>query len=742
MGERGTATLVAGTTARDVVAPRMVDDTVAWAVVLLVAVLAIPAIALLAEPVGAALYPHVRTADLWPWMLHYLRPEPREQSIYELSLALPVVLSAGMLLAARRTLVVPRRLALSLAWIARAALALIVPACLYAQYRLRYEWSQGPPRYRFFTPATLAAAVAIMGAVAAASRSDAVRRRVAEAVRESRGRRIGATLAAAGITAIWLLHTLNTDSSVAWSQPGTVANLSLTSGETFAFVNGLTPLVNVDLMYGTLWPYLFAPPLVLLGKTLLAFLLMTSAVTAAALLSVYGILRRATGSSVSALLLYAPFLATTLFTIYGSPSNDFTTATYLADLPLRHAGPLLLAWLTARRLDRPRERPPWGLFTAAGLVALNNLSAGLPALGATIVAIVALDVRTRRSAVQVAVGIAAGLATAVACVTLVTLLRAGVLPHFGQLSAYSRYFVAGYMATPLHSILGVHLAIFLTFVAAIVTAVVRLQNGSPGRVLTGMLLWSGTFGLGGLSYFVTESGPLWLMASFSPWALSLVLLVVVVLRRPAARGSRWPSLPELAVLLGFGIAVCSLAQVSAPWSQIHRVTAVHHERVVGLERDPFVPDRRARAFVASLADGNGFYLERGAPVALVFENSFRVADAYGVVNVSPYTDLQMLVGPGSLERIVVALRRAGGNTIVYDGGKEYTEGFPATLSRLGFGVVTEHGVVDVRRRQAVPLVRQVRGEPLVKWVDLHNLRPRVLRRGHPQLVARMQVLAR
>jgi hypothetical protein len=717
----------------------MDDDTATWVVVLLVALVAVPAIALLAGPVGRALYGHASATD-WPWVLKFFHPEPREQGMYELSLGLPVVLSAGVLLTARRTIGIPPRLAVALAWIARAALALTVPACLFVQYRLRYEWLQGSPRDRFFSPPTLAAATLIAAAIAVGIRSAAVRGRVAEMLRESRGRAIGATFAAVAFTAIWLLHAVNTDHSVAWSQPGTVANLAITSGETFALINGLTPLVNVDPIYGLLWPYVFAPPLLLFGKTLLVFLLATTVVTALSLLCVFGILRRVTGSAVSALVLYLPFLAMTLFSIHGTPTTNFTTANYLADYPLRYGGVLFLAWLTARELDRRRERLPWALFTAAGLILIDNISAGAPALAATAITLVAVTVRTRRSAIRFAAGAVGGLATAVAGVVLVTLLRAGEVPHLWELSANSRRFLAGFMATPMHSVLGLHFAIYVTYVAAIVVAVVRLQRRAPGDVLTGMLLWNGVFGLVGLSYFVVESGPMWLAASFASWALSLVLLVVVIVRRLAAHGRCWPSLPELAVLFGFGLIACSLAQTSAPWAQIDRLTRVHHERVIGLARSPFVPDPRAKAFIASLATPNGFYLQRGAPVALAFENGYRVADAYGVANVSQYTDLQMLKTPSTLKQIVAALRRAGGNTIVFDSQKEYTEQFPPILVSLGFGMVTAHGIADIRRHPAVPLTRWVRGEPLIKWVDLHNLHPRVLEHGHPQLVARTRVL--
>ena len=51
------------------------------------------------------------------------------------------------------------------------------------------------------------------------------------------------------------------------------------------------------------------------GKTLLVFTLAPLRVSGLALLAVFGVLRRVTRSSLAALLLYLPFLATSLFLI-------------------------------------------------------------------------------------------------------------------------------------------------------------------------------------------------------------------------------------------------------------------------------------------------------------------------------------------------------------------------------------------------------------------------------------------
>ena len=204
-------------------------ETGAWVVALPIALLAVPLIALLAKPVGTLLYPQVNAADVFPWAQRHIRPEPRELGLYLLSLALPVVLVVAMLVAAARAAAAGPRVALGLSRVARAALGLLLLVCLVAQYRLRYEPIQGPPQFRFFAPPALIAGAVIALAVATAARSSAVRQRVERALRESDRRRIGALVLAGSITAVWMLHAIQTDSSIAWAPGGVTANVAYTS---------------------------------------------------------------------------------------------------------------------------------------------------------------------------------------------------------------------------------------------------------------------------------------------------------------------------------------------------------------------------------------------------------------------------------------------------------------------------------------------------------------------------------
>jgi hypothetical protein len=725
MGERGSAPLGAG--------------TAAWLVALPCTALVALLVALLGDPLGRLLFPPLSLSALLPWERIYFLPEPREEGGYLLALLLPCLIAIATVALSHRRPQLPRKLVRSVVLVTRGALLLLIVASVVNQQSLRYgpDLSGRTAGERLFTPATLAVAgvVALLLALAVGDRT--VRRRIAVVLRDTRARRAGAVAIAVAATVLWLLHAINTDASVRWSYLSVWYNLPFSADDTFAVLNGRTPFVDVAPLYASLWPFAAAVPLALFGKTLLVFTLTMCALTAVALLAVFDLLRRVAGSAVGALALYLPFLATSLFVGRGTQAYGYTMATYFAIFPLRYAGPLLLAALTARALDRPGERPAWPLFAAAGLVALNNPNFGLPAFAATLVAL-----GTRATAAGTRLRLlrdaGTGAVLALAAVSCLTLVRAGSLPHLGQLTLYTRYFASGYAATPLPSLIGLHTVFFATYVAAIAVAVVRVQQRAYGA-LTGMLAWSGVFGLGALSYFVAESGPHWLKANFSAWGLATCLLTVVVVRQLAAAGRRWPGPLELTVLFGVGAMACSLAQLSAPWTQVARL-AGDHDGVPAptLPSHPYVPPQSRRTFVASLADGDAFYLRRGAPVALLLYDGHRIADAYGVVNVSPYANIMSLFAPSFVRTLVADLRRAGGNTVVMPAQELPSPDVYALLAELGFGVVTNDGVVPIGAPGAEPLRESMQGEAIIKLVDLTAPHPRAMQHGPRTLVGRMQ----
>ena len=271
-----------------------------------------------------------------------------------------------------------------------------------------------------------------------------------------------------------------------------------------------------------------------------------------------------------------------------------------------------------------------------------------------------------------ALEIAAGLAGSLALVSLLTLVLAGSLPHLSLFAPYVRlYGSSGYAMLPVHPLVGVSTILFVTYVAAIGTATVRAVSRNPDRLLTGMLTWSGVFGLGTGAYYVGRSHPEVLTNLFPTWALCVTLLAVAALRAIAARAPRAPSPAQVACLVGLGVLVCSLAQTPTPWSQIARLRK---------HSAPTLANPAGEAFVAA-------HTESGEPVALLTTLGHRLAAKIGVVNVTPYPGQDSMPTVEQLNKTLAVLRQEGGRKVFLSQTQSYWGAFPTVVERSGFRLV-------------------------------------------------------
>ena len=309
---------------------------------------------------------------------------------------------------------------------------------------------------------------------------------------------------------------------------------------------------------------------------------------------------------------------------------------------MRYGGPLLLAWLTARHLNGERPQRAWALFVVAGLVALNNLEFGVGALVGTLAALACRPSARSRSALRrLAVEVGAGLLGALLLVALMTLVRSGALPRLGLLFEFPHLFgVLGLAELPT-PLAGFHLVVYATLAGAIVVAAVRVARREADVLLTGMLAWSGVFGLLAGSYFMGRADPLKLAALFPAWGLALALLVVVALRALAARDWRRPSLAELLVLFGFGLMVCSLAQAPSPSHELRRLRPANAEAIYEQ------PD--AHRLV-------GRSTHAGEHVAILIPMGHRIAYDLELVDVAPYAFLDEMVTREQFRTLLDAMR--------------------------------------------------------------------------------------
>ena len=297
--------------------------------------------------------------------------------------------------------------------------------------------------------------------------------------------------------------------------------------------------------------------------------------TGAALLAVFAALRRVAGSSLAALALFLPFVATSFFMEVGPLENRYGPATSSASSRSATRGPYVLSWLVVRRVDGARRGAAGGRCSRfAGLVAINNLEFGVPRLGARSRAAM------RRAAIAArALALLAGGGSRASPVALALVVAADARASPARCrtsdccSTFPRHLRHGRLRAAADAALGLHLVVYLTFAAAIVRrgACARARR-RRATAADGALAWSGVFGLGVGSYFVGRSHPHVLIDLFSPWALSLALLLVVVVRARRARAPRArPQPPSCSCCSASALAVCSLAQTPTPWSQLERL---------------------------------------------------------------------------------------------------------------------------------------------------------------------------
>jgi hypothetical protein len=630
----------------------------AWLAALPCALLLLALLLALGPPLGRALFKPLPEDTFW---FEYLRiqvvsPEPTEQARYLLALLGPLLVSGGALLLAGRR--IGSALVGPLVTLAQAVLAAFTAAALIAQQQHVYPTiytSDEPAKTVYFTPVTLIVAAAIVALAVLALQHRPTLARLDAALRETRGRRVAAIALAALYVLLWLLSAFNTDGSLPNVNAAVAVNIPFWIDEAFSIRGGHAPLVDFHAQYGHLWAYIAAGGMALLGTSFTAYAAIMLAGTAGAMAAVYATLRRLAGSSLTALALFLPFVATSFFMQRGPLENRYGPANLFSVFPIRYAGPLLLLWLVVRRIATPSSRPPLLLFALAGLVAINNLEFGIPALGATIAALVwSGESRSRAGLLRLAGAVLGGLALAVAAVCVLTLAVAGSLPHFGMLLTFPRIYGKGAFGVLPMPRLGFHLVLYVTFAAAIVVATVRAASPASagprsGAALTGALAWSGVFGLGAGGYFVGRSHPHVLINLFSAWALALALLLLVVVPAVLQRGSRRPRLAELLVLAGFALCVCSLAQTPAPWSQVSRLQDV----------PPY--QRRYSTAVLNVVRQ---LTHRGETVALFMKEGHRIADKLELDDVTPYANIESMMTRKQWQETIDALRRAHGRKII------------------------------------------------------------------------------
>jgi len=234
----------------------------AWIGLLPCALLVLAAIVLLGPPLGETFlgpgserfFPRIEVA-----------PEPVEHARYIIALLGAPLLAAVVLLAVRRSIALPARTARVMQDVAQAALFGFLVLCLLALNDVIFTSYRPPsgPNPIFGVSALLAAAALPLLALAGL-RANGVAARLAALARETPRRRWTCLFVAILLTATWLLPAVNTETSIANAHGNNLIPWDM--DETFAILDGRTPLHDYHAMYAQLWPYVAASVLALVGS--------------------------------------------------------------------------------------------------------------------------------------------------------------------------------------------------------------------------------------------------------------------------------------------------------------------------------------------------------------------------------------------------------------------------------------------------------------------------------------------
>ena len=456
-------------------------------------------------------------------------------------------------------------------------------------------------------------------------------------------------------TAIWLLPAVITTDTLPRAGGLTSGHIPNQGDDYFATLNGRTPLVDYIAQYANLLPFALEPVLKAVGPSITSLSISMCALSALGMIAIYGTFTQVTRGAWTALVLYVPWVALSLFPWHDAGPYREYDATYYGVLPGRDLGPFALALLCALAV-RGRRVPVFALFLFAGLVLLNNYEFGIAAVLALIVALgagrdPAMPLRNRLPP-HVIQGVA-GIITAAGLVSAITLARTGQLPDLGLLTYFNRLFLRdSYGLQPMSS-LGLHWALYATYAAALLIAAVRYVRRDPDRVLTAMLAYSAVFGLVSGMYFVGRSSQYQLMLLFPAWGFSLALVAWTAARAlvtAAQKGANLSRLlvPGCAALIGFGVMVASIDRLPQPQRQVDRLS----DGGTPVDLQP-----TEKLIEAWTHPGEHILLIGTPPDHLV-------ADRSGVVNVSPLNGLTSLISPAEANRSIDELQAADGHIVI------------------------------------------------------------------------------
>jgi hypothetical protein len=629
-------------------------DDLAWLAAAGAALAVAGAIAWLA-PLLSNLYPSP-SHDVFTTWRGAINPEPLEEVRSVIALSTPSLVAAIVVAFGGRSFARPALDPLIIA-VQVAAAVLLVVAVLHQPQAPSYLRADCCDHYLISTR-DLAAGVAIgilLTAVAVRPPERLLSTSARDALERVRSLPWLALLIAIAVTVVWLLPAVNTDGTLPGAGSLPSSHIPVQGEDYFAAVNGRTPLVDYISQYANLLPILLEPMLKAVGPSITSVSISMCVISAIAMAAIYFMFLQVTRGAWSALALYVPWVALSMYPWIDTGAHREFNGIYYGVFPARYFGPFLLAWLCAMGL-RGRRIPTFALFALAGVVVLNNYEFGIGALLSLIAAAVAgwdrnQPVRHRLTELLAHGG--AGLIAALALVCAITLARTGELPDFSLLTYYNRLFLRESFGLAPMSSLGLHWALYATYSAVLVLAAVRYVRREADRALTGMLAFSGVFGLVTSMYFVGRSVQIQLFLLFPAWGLALGLAAWAAARSLRAAGSdrvrlRRLLIPACCALIGFGVMVAAITRLPQPQRQVERL------RNDGTPQDLKPVERLVESWTTP---GQHILLIGATPDHLI-------ADRAKVVNTSPLNGITSLISPAEADRSIDQLEDAGGDLVI------------------------------------------------------------------------------
>lgn len=413
-------------------------------------------------------------------------------------------------------------------------------------------------------------------------------------------------------------------------------------GEFSAILYGHTTLVDFFPQYQNLLAYLLSPVFYTFGFSYATFSLTMTLLAFIGIMLMVQVFRIVTDRNfLNTSLLVIPFISVIFFPIAvfddGILLNTFTFAVIGS---VRYLGWMIITYLVCKTLQRGFSyNRIFVLFTIGGLVAINNADFGIPSLVGSLAAVLLTAEQTLlpslKTSLKTGIIFCVSVLIAVSLFIGFTYFRSGELPDITSALAYQRMFAYyGFGMYPMPR-WGLQWLIYITFMAAIFVAVYKKLNHdkspltSQERIIIGLLIFSGVSGCGIAMYYVGRSLEKVMVAIFTAWSFSLLLLIWEQFNDWKNNWSYFSQqdrliryIPTIILLFSYCSFVGNILTTPSPFIQIPRIISSNdgsYQQTI----------ENSAIFIKSNT-------HPGEKVTIIHNLGHEVADAAQVFNIFPY----------------------------------------------------------------------------------------------------------